>query len=46
MSTLVNCVLLIDKDRPTDFYNSKMLSKHKSFDNIQVKQSGTDTLKT
>ncbi|WP_299256419.1 response regulator [uncultured Aquimarina sp.] len=45
MSTLVNCVLLIDDDRPTNFYNSKVLSKHNSFDNIQVKQSGKDALK-
>lgn len=44
MNTLVNCVLLIDDDRPTNFYNSMVLSKHSNFDNIQVKQSGEAAL--
>ncbi|MDH7448131.1 response regulator [Aquimarina sp. 2201CG14-23] len=44
MNNLVNCVLLIDDDKPTNFYNSMVLSKHSSFAKIQVKQSGEAAL--
>ncbi|MBW1297294.1 response regulator [Aquimarina litoralis] len=44
MDTLIDCILLIDDDKPTNFFNSTILSKHHSFTNIHVKQSGKAAL--
>jgi len=44
MTKLVDHVLLIDDDRPTNYYNSKVISKHKDFADICVMQSGNAAL--
>ncbi len=41
---LVDCILLIDDDKPTNFLHSRILSTHKSFDVIKVAQSGREAL--
>lgn len=44
MNNPIDCVLLIDDDKPTNYFNSKVLSKHNSFNNIMVRQSGKAAL--
>lgn len=44
MTNLIDCVLLIDDDRPTNFYNSTVLSKHKNFADVHIRQSGEAAL--
>ncbi|WP_109299146.1 response regulator [Aquimarina sp. AU474] len=41
---LVNCTLLIDDDKATNFYNKKVLSRHDSFNEIRVVYSGKEAL--
>lgn len=44
MDNVVDCVLLIDDSKATNFFNSTVLAKHKSFDKIFIKQSGKAAL--
>lgn len=44
MTKLIDCVLLIDDDRPTNFYNSTVLSKHQNFADVHIRQSGEAAL--
>lgn len=44
MRKLMNCVLLIDDDKATNFFNERMVMKHNSFDYVHVVQSGRDAL--
>ncbi|WP_025739534.1 response regulator [Aquimarina pacifica] len=44
MNTLVNCVLLIDDDKATNFYNERVVSKHNSFCKVNIVQSGIAAL--
>lgn len=45
MNNKVECVLLIDDDVVTNFYNTKILKKHHEFKNIVAVTSGADALK-
>lgn len=40
MTPLVKCVLLIDDDKATNFFNKMMLGRHGSFGQINTVQSG------
>ncbi|WP_299185050.1 response regulator [uncultured Aquimarina sp.] len=44
MNNPIDCVLLIDDDKPTNFFNSKILSRHDSFNSVKVRQSGKAAL--
>ncbi|MEW7277086.1 response regulator [Aquimarina sp. 2201CG1-2-11] len=44
MNTLVHCVLLIDDDKATNFYNERVVSKHESFYKVNKVQSGLAAL--
>ena len=44
MDTLVNCVLLIDDDQATNFYNERVVTKHESFCKVNKVQSGLAAL--
>ena len=44
MKKLVTCVLLIDDDRATNFFNERVVTRHNSFDNINIVQSGKAAL--
>lgn len=44
MVPLVKCVLLIDDDKATNFFNKMILGRHGSFDQINTVQSGHDAL--
>ncbi len=44
MSTLVDCVLLIDDDRATNFFNERVVAKHSGFNKVNTVQSGMAAL--
>ncbi len=44
MNTLVNCVLLIDDDKATNFFNQRVVTKHESFCQVNTVQSGLAAL--
>ncbi len=44
MGKLVNCVLLIDDDKATNFFNERIVTKHESFDQVNTVQSGVAAL--
>ncbi|GAA3512302.1 response regulator [Aquimarina addita] len=44
MGKLINCVLLIDDDKATNFFNERVVTKHNSFDCIYTVQSGKEAL--
>jgi CheY-like chemotaxis protein len=44
MKTKINCVLLIDDDEPTNYFNSLILEETGCVDHIQVAQSGQRAL--
>lgn len=45
MKNKVECVLLIDDDVVTNFYNTKILRKHEKFNEIIAVTGGVDALK-
>ncbi|AXT50433.1 response regulator [Aquimarina sp. BL5] len=44
MGKSVTCVLLIDDDKATNFFNERVVTRHDSFDNINTVQSGKAAL--
>ncbi len=44
MNTLVNCVLLIDDDKATNFFNGRVVAKHEDFKHVETVQSGLAAL--
>ena len=44
MEKLVSCVLLIDDDKATNFFNERVVIKHNSFEQIHTVQSGKAAL--
>jgi CheY-like chemotaxis protein len=44
MNTLVNCVLLIDDDKATNFFNERVVTKHEDFYQVNTVQSGMAAL--
>ncbi|WP_271782721.1 response regulator [Aquimarina algiphila] len=44
MNTLVECVLLIDDDRATNFFNERVVAKHSAFHKVNTAQSGMAAL--
>lgn len=44
MNTLVDCVLLIDDDKATNFFNKRVVTKHKGFREVNTVQSGMAAL--
>jgi len=44
MAKCVNCVLLIDDDRATNFFNRRLVSKHQCFNTVNTVQSGLAAL--
>ncbi|AXT54427.1 response regulator [Aquimarina sp. AD1] len=44
MGKSVTCVLLIDDDKATNFFNQRVVTKHNSFDNVNTVQSGKAAL--
>ncbi|GGX16113.1 response regulator [Aquimarina muelleri] len=44
MNTLVNCVLLIDDDKATNFFNKRVVTKHEGFKEVYTVQSGMAAL--
>jgi len=44
MGKSVNCVLLIDDDKATNFFNKRVVTKHDSFDCVNTVQSGKAAL--
>ncbi|WP_106791106.1 response regulator [Aquimarina sp. Aq78] len=44
MNTLVNCVLLIDDDKATNFFNERVVTKHEDFYQVNTVQSGLAAL--
>ncbi len=44
MSKLVNCVLLIDDDKATNFFNERVVTKHEGFQQVYTVQSGLAAL--
>ncbi|WP_299212193.1 response regulator [uncultured Aquimarina sp.] len=44
MGKSVTCVLLIDDDKATNFFNERVVTRHNSFDNINTVQSGKAAL--
>ncbi|TSE06756.1 response regulator [Aquimarina algiphila] len=44
MNTLVDCVLLIDDDRATNFFNERVVAKHSAFHKVNTVQSGMAAL--
>lgn len=40
----IKCILLIDDDKVTNFYNKKIVKKHNQFENIVAVTSGEDAL--
>ncbi|WP_299885985.1 response regulator [uncultured Lacinutrix sp.] len=45
MKNKIECVLLIDDDKVTNFYNKKVLTKHEEFKEIIAVTSGENALK-
>lgn len=44
MNTLVNCVLLIDDDKATNFFNERVVTRHEDFYQVNTVQSGLAAL--
>ncbi|TPN82469.1 response regulator [Aquimarina algicola] len=44
MNTLINCVLLIDDDKATNFFNKRVVDKHGGFCEVTTVQSGKEAL--
>ncbi len=44
MNILVNCVLLVDDDRATNFFNERVVNNHHCFQNVNTVQSGIAAL--
>ncbi|WP_405207376.1 response regulator [Aquimarina sp. LLG6339-5] len=44
MGKSVTCVLLIDDDKATNFFNERVVTKHNSFENVNTVQSGKAAL--
>ncbi|WP_299313788.1 response regulator [uncultured Aquimarina sp.] len=44
MEKSITCVLLIDDDKATNFFNERVVTRHSSFDNINTVQSGKAAL--
>ena len=44
MGKSVNCVLLIDDDKATNFFNERVVAKHENFNNVNTVQSGLAAL--
>jgi len=44
MNKSVNCVLLIDDDMATNFFNKRVVSKHQCFNTVKTVQSGSAAL--
>ncbi|MDH7448129.1 response regulator [Aquimarina sp. 2201CG14-23] len=44
MEKSIPCVLLIDDDKATNFFNERVVTKHNSFDNVNTVQSGKAAL--
>ncbi|RMA58965.1 response regulator [Ulvibacter antarcticus] len=44
MDQKINCVLLIDDDRATNFFNKMVVNRHGRFNTIVTSQSGTEAL--
>ncbi|MCK8523454.1 response regulator [Aquimarina sp. D1M17] len=44
MEKSVNCVLLIDDDKATNFFNQRVVTKHDGFDQVNTVQSGMAAL--
>ncbi|WP_103071319.1 response regulator [Aquimarina sediminis] len=44
MNALVNCVLLIDDDKATNFFNERVVTRHKDFCQVNTVQSGLAAL--
>lgn len=44
MNKLVNCVLLIDDDKATNFFNQRVVTKHECFHQVNTVQSGIAAL--
>ena len=44
MKSKLNCVLVIDDDEPTNFFNEMIIEKSGCTDNIKVAQSGQEAL--
>ena len=44
MGKSVNCVLLVDDDRATNFFNQRVVNRHEGFDKVNTVQSGIAAL--
>ena len=44
MGKSVNCVLLVDDDKATNFFNERVVTRHNSFDQVNTVQSGLAAL--
>ncbi|MDY8138009.1 response regulator [Aquimarina sp. 2201CG5-10] len=44
MGKSVNCVLLIDDDKATNFFNQRVVTRHDGFDKVNTVQSGMAAL--
>lgn len=44
MGKSINCVLLIDDDKATNFFNERVVSRHDSFNRVSTVQSGKAAL--
>ncbi|WP_024771345.1 response regulator [Aquimarina macrocephali] len=44
MNTLVDCVLLIDDDKATNFFNERVVTRHEDFYQVNTVQSGLAAL--
>lgn len=44
MGKSVNCVLLVDDDRATNFFNQRVVTRHDGFDKVNTVQSGIAAL--
>ncbi len=44
MGKFVNCVLLIDDDKATNFFNERVVTKHEHFHKVNTVQSGLAAL--
>jgi len=44
MGIVVNCVLLIDDDKATNFFNERVVTKHDGFQQVNTVQSGIAAL--
>ena len=44
MGKSVNCVLLVDDDKATNFFNERVVTRHNGFDQVNTVQSGLAAL--